>query len=104
MLGIRLMRAPDKNPHHHKHEDRDDAGSAHGDPDVRLVALRVLDEGGDRDGEQRRPEHHDARPVAVLDFWELVELCQEAGRLPAPLHVGGDEPEEAPTGGGDPIA
>jgi hypothetical protein len=27
-------------------------------------------------------EHNDRRPVAVLDFWELVELAQQAGRVP----------------------
>jgi hypothetical protein len=26
--------------------------------------------------------HHDAHPVAVMDFWALVQLAQEAGRLP----------------------
>jgi hypothetical protein len=26
-------------------------------------------------------EHNDRRPLAVLDFWELVELAQEAGRI-----------------------
>lgn len=26
--------------------------------------------------------HHGARPVAVLDFYALVQLAQEAGRLP----------------------
>jgi hypothetical protein len=25
--------------------------------------------------------HNDPRPVAVLDFWEFVELLQEAGRI-----------------------
>jgi hypothetical protein len=33
-------------------------------------------------------EHRDTRPLAVLDFWELVDLCQQAGRLPTPLEVG----------------
>jgi hypothetical protein len=32
-------------------------------------------------------EHNDRRPVAVLDFWVLAQLAQEAGRIPAPLEV-----------------
>jgi hypothetical protein len=28
-------------------------------------------------------EHNDRRPIAVLDFWELAELVQEAGRIGA---------------------
>jgi len=32
-------------------------------------------------------EHHDSRPLAVLDFWELVDLCQQAGRIPTPLEI-----------------
>lgn len=35
--------------------------------------------------------HNDRRPLAVLDFWELVDLLQEAGRLPAPLIVEADD-------------
>lgn len=27
-------------------------------------------------------EHGARRPVAVLDFWQLVELAQQAGRIP----------------------
>lgn len=27
-------------------------------------------------------EHFDRRPLAVLDFYELVELCEKAGRIP----------------------
>jgi hypothetical protein len=27
-------------------------------------------------------QHRDHRPVAILDFWELVELAQQAGRIP----------------------
>jgi hypothetical protein len=26
-------------------------------------------------------EHRDSRPIAVVDFWMLVELAQQAGRL-----------------------
>jgi hypothetical protein len=26
--------------------------------------------------------HYDSKPIAVLDFWTLVQLAQEAGRLP----------------------
>ena len=26
--------------------------------------------------------HNDRRPIAVLDFWELVQLAQDAGRIP----------------------
>jgi hypothetical protein len=26
-------------------------------------------------------EHGDRRPLAVLDFWELVDLAQQAGRI-----------------------
>jgi len=34
-------------------------------------------------------EHNDRRPIAVLDFWTLAELAQDAGRI-GPLEV---EPE-----------
>lgn len=27
-------------------------------------------------------EHHDKRPIAILDFWVLAQLAQEAGRIP----------------------
>ena len=27
-------------------------------------------------------EHYDKRPIAVLDFWVLAQLAQEAGRIP----------------------
>jgi hypothetical protein len=36
-------------------------------------------------------EHRDSRPLAVLDFWEFVDLCQQGGRLPNPVEVCGDE-------------
>lgn len=32
-------------------------------------------------------EHRDRQPLAVLDFWEFAQLCQEAGRLPTPIDV-----------------
>jgi hypothetical protein len=32
-------------------------------------------------------EHRETRPVAVLDFWELVQLAQQAGRIPTPINV-----------------
>lgn len=31
--------------------------------------------------------HNDRRPIAVLDFWELVDLAQTAGRIPRPVIV-----------------
>jgi hypothetical protein len=42
-----------------------------------------------RNGTSERPwllvvaGHYDVQPVAVLDFWEFVKLCEEAGRIPA---------------------
>jgi hypothetical protein len=37
--------------------------------------------------------HNDRRPIAVLDFWELVDLAQQAGRIPRPVVI--DESGEA---------
>jgi hypothetical protein len=48
-------------------------GRADGRPWLLVVAAP-----GDRVG----PGNGYQRPVAVLDFWELVELAQQAGRLP----------------------
>lgn len=31
--------------------------------------------------------HGDRRPVAVLDFWEFVEIAQNAGLLPTPIEI-----------------
>lgn len=31
--------------------------------------------------------HNDRRPIVALDFWEFVELAQQAGVLPTPLEV-----------------
>jgi hypothetical protein len=38
-------------------------------------------------------EHNDRRPLVVLDFAALVQLCEEAGRIEPPdlLYVSADE-------------
>jgi hypothetical protein len=37
-------------------------------------------------------EHNTRRPVAVLDFYVLAEICQQAGLIPTPLVI--EETEE----------
>jgi hypothetical protein len=32
-------------------------------------------------------EHNDRRPLAILDFWVLAQLAQEAGRIPTPVEI-----------------
>jgi hypothetical protein len=31
--------------------------------------------------------HNDRRPIAILDFWELAQLAQQAGRIPTPITI-----------------
>jgi hypothetical protein len=33
--------------------------------------------------------HNDRRPIACLDFWQLVELCQAAGVIETPFEIAG---------------
>jgi hypothetical protein len=36
--------------------------------------------------------HNDRRPIAVLDFWEFVDLAQAAGRIPTPIIIDDTQP------------
>jgi hypothetical protein len=39
-------------------------------------------------------EHNDRQPIAVLGFWQLVDICQKAGLIPTPFVVEDSMDEE----------